>query len=331
MREVRRVKLPVVAPGRTVRFGDLSGGGDTDYLVVQNGRPDEDIPLSLTALDSTGHVMWQRGGVLRDPPLLPQDVPVQIHDIDGDGKNEVVCYSAGTLQVLDGATGAMKAEKPGPSMTHAQAAGGRFHCDSIHICNLAGGARATDLLVKDMYSNVFAYDASLEARWHYACKTGHYPFTFDTNGDGKDEILIGYTLLTPAGERLWSIPLTDHADAVAIIRSRKTDDLVVAIAASNEGFVFADMQGKKRRHLKIGHMQTISAGRLLPGSDDIQIATNTYWGNPGVIYILSLDGKVINVFQPSIHGSPLSLVRWTHGHQDFFLLSAAPGTRGRSL
>jgi hypothetical protein len=209
-----------------------------------------------------------------------------------------------------------------------QTAGRRLNCDSIFICNLTGSSPVADLLIKDLYSQVFAYDRRLKPLWHHRCKTGHYPFAVDVNGDGRDEILIGYTLLSSTGGKLWSIPLNDHADAVAVITSPVTGERLVAIAASNEGFVFADTRGKKQRHLRIGHMQTITAGRLLAGSDDFQIATNTYWGNPGVIYILGLDGEIINSFQPSIHGSPLSPVRWTRSPQDFILLSAAAGPEG---
>ena len=62
--------------------------------------------------------------------------------------------------------------------------------------------------------------------------------------------------------------------------------------------------------------------KIFPDMEEHQIVTNTYWGNPGVIYIIDLDGNILNSFQPSIYGSPLCPVKWTNDNQEFILLSA---------
>lgn len=327
---LRRVPLPSPCSGRSIRFGSLSDAGKLDYLIVQQRGPEaaDSGILCMTAIDSSGKILWQRGRPERTKRCLPPDVAVQIYDIDDDGNNEVICGVDGRLQILDGRTGLTKISTPAPVPSRPDNNNRQFHFDSIFICNLSGGPRASDILVKDIYENIYAYDKDLRLLWHHKCRTGHYPFGLDVNGDGRDELLVGYTMLNPFGEDLWNLRLNDHADAVAFIKSKRTGSYVVGIAASNEGFILGTMDGRIANQLKIGHMQTITATTLIPDSDEWQIATNTYWGNPGVIYILSLDGDIINVFQPSLHGSPLSPVRWTREDRDFLLLSTAVGTEG---
>jgi hypothetical protein len=45
--------------------------------------------------------------------------------------------------------------------------------------------------------------------------TGHYPLVHDWNGDGKDEVMVGYDFMDSAGKVLWSsTTLKLHADAI---------------------------------------------------------------------------------------------------------------------
>ena len=45
--------------------------------------------------------------------------------------------------------------------------------------------------------------------------TGHCPLPIDIDGDGKDELLVGYNLLDSDGQLLWSYPISeDHTDEI---------------------------------------------------------------------------------------------------------------------
>ena len=49
-------------------------------------------------------MLWQTGRPDPRNGLLTNDTPFQIHDIDGDGRNEVVIVRDFQLQILDGRT-----------------------------------------------------------------------------------------------------------------------------------------------------------------------------------------------------------------------------------
>ena len=86
-------KTPKFGAGRNVRFGDLDGDGIPEMLIAQNipRIGDNFIQIScLTAVTLDGRVLWQLGRPDPRNGLLTADTPFQIHDIDGDGRNEVV-------------------------------------------------------------------------------------------------------------------------------------------------------------------------------------------------------------------------------------------------
>src|SRR5208283_5619966 len=121
--------------------------------------------------------------------------------------------------------------------------------DSLYIANLSGKDAPQEVLFKDRYSRIYALNSELEILWQYECNTGHYPFAADINQDGRDEVLVGYTLLDSGGRKLAEIPLSDHADAVAVFKFPGSSEYVVLIAASDEGLIFADLDGRVRKHL----------------------------------------------------------------------------------
>jgi len=54
-------------------------------------------------------------------------------------------------------------------------------------------ASPTDILIKDRYSRVWVYDQNLNLLWSFHKGiTGHFPYTIDIDGDGKEEMFIGY-------------------------------------------------------------------------------------------------------------------------------------------
>ena len=103
---------------RAMRLGDLDGDGRPDFLLVQNmpffGDNYNQITC-LTAIDNDGKMLWQSGTPDPEHAWVSYDVAAQIHDIDGDGKNEVVLAQGKWIKVLEGQTGKEKARYPVPS------------------------------------------------------------------------------------------------------------------------------------------------------------------------------------------------------------------------
>lgn len=102
--------------GRNLRFGDLDGDGRTDILICQmkhHGPGDSFSEVGcLTALNLDGKILWQNGRPDSWATKLTNDVAFQIHDFDGDGKNEVVYCRDFEIVVADGKTGVTKTRRP---------------------------------------------------------------------------------------------------------------------------------------------------------------------------------------------------------------------------
>ena len=104
----KQFATPQFGAGRNMRLGDLDGDGTPEMLIAQNipRFADNFIQIScLTAVNLDGKVLWQLGRPDPRNGLLTADTPFQIHDLDGDGRNEVVMVKDFKLQVLEGGTG----------------------------------------------------------------------------------------------------------------------------------------------------------------------------------------------------------------------------------
>ncbi|WP_231735423.1 hypothetical protein [Gracilibacillus massiliensis] len=192
-------------------IGDLTGDGRMDLLMVQpdGGIDDRYVPHqveAMTAFDLEGNLLWQAGEPSHTPGGPGSDYPVQIYDIDGDGYNEVLCVKNKQFLILDGQTGEIKRSFSLPD-DHAH--------DCIIIANLSGNTFAQDIILKDRYHQMWAMNKDLELLWTHKGNIGHFPWPFDFDDDGKDEVVAGYEFLDSNGERKWScLPLEDHADCI---------------------------------------------------------------------------------------------------------------------
>ena len=61
--------------------------------------------------------------------------------------------------------------------------------DSIAFLNLSGGKHATEILLKDRYKHFWVFDKSLKLLWTGSGQTGHFPYPYDINGDGRSDVL----------------------------------------------------------------------------------------------------------------------------------------------
>ncbi|MBM3213549.1 hypothetical protein FJZ36_01315 [Candidatus Poribacteria bacterium] len=333
----RRFETPGFGVGKSVRFGDLDGDGELEMLFAQN------VPLSgydfdgvscLTAVRLDGRILWQVGTPSDSCGLLTNDVAVQIHDIDGDGREEVIYAKDFQIVVRDGQTGAEKRRVPTPLHGENRTwlkehVYHRIIGDSLFFCDLEGSGAPRNLVIKDRYNNLWAYDTELEPLWHWSGNTGHYPYALDVDGDGRDEVLIGYSLLSPDGEGLWTLDgVRDHADGVAFAPVGPDGSIRALFACSDEGMIWSDLRGRILRHDRPGHAQCCHVANLDPARTGLEVATITFWGEPGIVVTYDADGNRLARFSPFPMGSHLTPTNWVGDGQEHLLLSAMPQDGG---
>jgi hypothetical protein len=236
---VSTIKLGTSGGCPGLRLGDLNGDGKMEIVVAQPtdqtalGDFGPQFAVCVTAYDLKGNQLWQYG---KPGPthIASSDIPIQVYDMDGDGKSEVfVNMSTTTMTVLDGTTGTVVR-----TITLPQAGAN----DSIAFANLRGKAWPQDIIVKTRYSQEWAIvgidDTTTTPTtkagtllWNHKMLakdsgmsdlgTGHYPLVYDWDGDGKDEVMCGYDFLDSDGTRQWTLnttshpALTMHADSIA--------------------------------------------------------------------------------------------------------------------
>jgi rhamnogalacturonan endolyase len=328
----KKFSTPAYGAGRNVRFGDLDGDGRLDMLIAQNVakvRGDAFDHIScLTAVTLDGKVLWQTGRPNPKNGLLTNDTPFQIHDLDGDGRTEVVLARDFQLQVLDGRTGALlrKTWLPPAARTLENRPYELNVGDSILFVDSDGSGHADDILLKDRYTGVWVFDKALQLKWSGEANTGHYPFPLDIDGDKRDEIAIGYSMWGSDGRRRWGHDdtLKDHADAISIGRftGRDGEPARVYIDGSDEGFLMLDAaSGRILEHHRLGHAQTQSVGRFRTDRPGLQILIANFWRNTGIVTVLDADAKILAQEEMIPGSSHLEPVNWRGDGEEFALLS----------
>ena len=111
--------------------------------------------------------------------------------------------------------------------------------DSLYFCDFRGQGRAGDIVLKDRYNSLWALDGNLELLWQAQCNTGHYPFAYDVDGDGKDELAIGYSLFDHDGNGTVDARQADRGPR----RRRRHGEI-----PARRGRADADDRRQRRRH-----------------------------------------------------------------------------------
>ena len=330
----KKFDTPRFGAGRNVRFGDLDGDGQVDMLIAQNVRKALRNSFNqitcLTAVTFDGKILWQSGRAEPFNDVLANDTPFQIHDVDGDGKNEVVVVKDFKIQVLEGATGKLKqwawmpeAPKDNNPRPYELEVG-----DSIYFLNVSGGKGQTDILIKDRYRTFWVFNNKLKVLWSAQCNVGHYPYSLDFNGDGREEVFIGYSMFSPDGKKLWSHDdiLKDHSDAVIMgnLSPDSKGPVRAYLFGSDEGFVMLDTEGKILKRWKMGHTQSPSVGKYRMDVPGLQLMSINFWRNPGIVTLYDYQGNVLEQGEPVHSGSPMLPVNWRGDGQEFVALSPNP-------
>lgn len=207
---LKRIDTSVCGKGCRMWLGDIDGDGRMEIVMVQpdGGFDDRYYPHSVqcaTAFNLEGEILWQIGTPDPEVSGSGSDIPAQIYDIDNDGNNEFICCMAGELCIFNGKTGKLKEKHPLPD-EHAH--------DCIVIADLDGNGYAQNIILKNRYHKLWALSTDYKVKWTFEGNIGHYPWPYDLNRDGKDELIAGYNVLDGDGNVLWTIDMEDHADCI---------------------------------------------------------------------------------------------------------------------
>jgi rhamnogalacturonan endolyase len=334
----RKLDLGRFGTGRHIRFGDLDGDGRLEIVLAQHtdmlGGGDFCMLSCLTAINLDGEVLWQWGEADPRHGIVPSDMAFQVHDLDGDGHNEVVCCRDFQICVLDGRTGELKyaapTPAPGPMATWLPEDDlFRIPGDCICFADLRGTGARRDVLVKDRYSNLTAHDDRFNQLWRWHGNTGHFPAVADIDGDGRDEVMMGYTMLDDDGTVLWQIDVRDHQDAIAV--APIDPDLpgpTIALAGGEGGTAVCDTSGHMLWRDFTGHVQRLTAARVREDVPGLQVITKTFWGNPDIICLYDAKGRMLESIELTGGGAVLSPANWDGSGVELLLTSGSVGRGG---
>jgi len=290
----------------TLRVGDLNGDGAPDLLFVQSVYATREITC-LTATTIFGEVLWQTGTPSADNGRIYSDLPVQVYDWDGDGQNEVLyvrqaryaepVLTAGwarerasryegsaRMVVLNGKTGGEKGHFSLPAAAD----------DSFLFANLTGRGRREDLVVKDRYWNVWGVSHEGAVLWRWTGSTGHFPAIGDVDGDGKDEVFVGFALIDHDGKVLFQRDAgRAHQDAAYLVRLA---DGTWRLLFGNHGIHCLSVDGAELWHHPLAEAQHVVAGQFRTDSpmQFMVVDRGQRRGEgrgPAVLYLYDLDGR----------------------------------------
>lgn len=335
--DVKLLQTYDIPRAQVVKFGDLSGDGRMDFIVL---TPE----YSIYAFDHDGEELWSwKAPEEYSRQRASFEAPGLVWDLDNDGNAEAIHWRQNDgqewLVAADGSTGEIKYRTPWPTkpLPHV------YNNFRLAVGNLDGGYPDEIVVFTDMGGqiNITAYDHELNKIWqHEEMKKkdhlGHYVYPVDLNGDNIDEVVAGSIVLDASGEEIWNRfdLIYDHHDHVDSYRFADLDgDGETEIVTAHSEFgtaAFEAMTGEMIWQDMAEHTQQIETGDFIDGIEAPQVAVGarTYGNrNIGEPYLWSQiqwykpNGDLLLIWpEKPINGNPVFVKGdWDgDGEQDLF-------------
>ncbi|MBI4903087.1 MAG: hypothetical protein HY820_05590 [Acidobacteria bacterium] len=315
---LKEYKIPRAA---ATKFGDVTGDGKTDYLVIERD-------WSAHMFDHDGRELWSHQAPEPNTRLRAEfEPPGSVWDFDQDGKAEVVHWrmidGKEALVMVDGATGAIRRQVdwPTPALPHVynnfRLAIGRMkkgYPDNLIVYTDSGGQ-----------ASITAYTKDLQQLWQHIehrlkDHLGHYVYPVDLNGDGVDEVVVSHLALNAGGKVLWNrfetfIDNHDHIDNMQFADIDGDGRLEILAGVSDLGVIaFRALTGETVWTNYAAHSQQIQFGNYLAGKPAPQIAvTGRIYGDrrrgepylSAQVHWFQPDGERISIWPKNpLNGNP---------------------------
>ena len=317
---IKKIDLKNFGTGRQIRIARYNNM--TYILFVQHQKRyirDSFAHISsMTLIDINGNIIWQYGEPNNsfDNPCISADWPVQIADINNDCKLELIYSVNQEVRISDFLTNKLIKSIPTPIIYNDPNVKNepfyRLNVDAIRVLDFEGLGYKGDFIIKDRYQNVWGYNKTLENVWRYHNKnTGHFPYVLDINNDNRDELLIGYDLVSSEGKILWSLPFdSDHTDEIIYAKLHKDLDYKFILASGNEGMNIINKDGTIFKHNEVGHAQRVSVAKYDLNMEGLQIMSTSFWGSDSIIEIFDYKGNRLKSIENGENGNIITPVMY---------------------
>ncbi len=312
-------------PNTRLLVGDVTGDGRRDLVTMQpdSGFDDAREPhevVALTAFDLVEGIIWQIGDPDSDADVSAADMPAQIVDIDADGFNEVVAVMGGMFRAFDGRDGSEKFARDLPDPN--------AH-DAIIIANFSGNPQPQDVVLKDRYDQVWAFDRDWNQLFNYVGTVGHYPWPYDWDEDGRDELMAGCNYLDHDGTFVWSCDgaLDGTADAVFTGDLDQNPDNGAEILVGGGDTLANGWEGNQHWSYDTVEAQNVVLGDFRPDLPGLEVAgldrVSRADGGQDALFLLSAQGEEL-FFEDREPGSGWNTIvqtlsNWDGSGRDFIL------------
>ena len=306
---------------QNLRLGDLTGDGNKEFVFVGPGSGGG--VQSLTAMNLDGEVLWNHSISATSGPPVSEEMPLQIHDLDGDGSRELIYFNNGWIRILDGRNGKLVKRKRVP---------GSLKITSMIFADLVGVGKDKNLILSDREHALFAYNEKLDLIWSQHTTSGSHPLVYDMDGDGRHEILMGYSVFDPEGTLIYDVGahIGDACNGVSVgeLLEGEVSTPCLVYAAGDWGLLYYDFGGQLLRQNILGHVSYLGVAELDMESPGPEVLTSNRWGNPGLMSVMDAEGSVSSGFLPEKGISRCLTVNWKGDGEEFLIVSADTVTGG---
>ena len=322
---------PRFGAGRNARFGDLDGDGVPEMLIAQNipRIGDNFIQIScLTAVTFDGKVLWQLGRPDPRNGLLTADTPFQIHDIDGDGRNEVVMVKDFQLQVREGSTGrlrqsvAMPPALPDNRLKPYTLTNG----DSHRLPGPLGTGQAPrdpgqgplhELLGLQQPPGAALAGTGPDRPLSRTRSTS----TATAARSSRSATRSGTTPAASSGARTTSCTTTPTASRSATSAPTRRPSRASMPGAATRASSSSTAAARSSSTCGSATPRAPASASSAPTCPGLQLMCVNFWKNPGIVTLFDADGNMLAQEEPIHSGSPMLPVNWRGDGQEFVLLS----------